>query len=116
MAAIRNHPHSIWLKDLQGRVLLWTNADAHARRKMKSGLIQSWQQRHRSAPRLSNGGGSGGGGFRRLDNHARGEIGGFDGEPSSLGQIGGILEAALNDSRQDSTGSWPKFGLSAPDA
>ena len=36
-----------------------------------------------------NGGGSGGGGLRRLDNHAQGEIGGLERHPSMLGQIGG---------------------------
>ena len=63
-----------------------------------------------------NGGGSGGEAPRRLDNHALGEIGGSERQPSMLGQIGGILGAAVNDSRRDSTGSWAKFGLSAPKA
>ena len=65
-----------------------------------------------------NRGGSGGSWIRGLDSHAQGEIGGFERQPSMLGQIGGILEAAANDSRLDLTGtvSWPMFGLSAADA
>ena len=42
-----------WLKDLQGRVHLWTSADAHDPWKRKSRSIWSCQQREQSASRLS---------------------------------------------------------------